>query len=564
MTSIRPSKPHGSYRAKLASSCALAVVAGLSLRAAPAQAYSYNFNDGVVIRIDNDVEYSLVDRTGGISAKLAAGSNNINSDDGDRNLSHGIVSDRVQDVTTLDISDNGFGFDASALSFYDSVYESKTQNTSPYSVNSITGTDKFPHGTSALVGRNIEARNLFIFGGFTIGNVPVDVRIGRHTLVWGESLFFPDNGIAYGLAPFDGQLAASEPNVEAKDLFLPVGMASVSVQATNTIRVEAYYQFEWEKTIIPPAGSYYSSNDFFDGGGQRILAVEPNPFFPGIVLTRTRDIRGSTTGQFGAAVHYDPDSSPYDFGLYALQYNDRAPQVYSYATGFNPTKNGIVVGDYALVYPDYIQLYGASASTTVGPFNIAGEGSVRIGVPLTNLGITVNPGELADNNHHALYPKGNAAYQQISTIYLGPATRLWGGSALVAELAGTELLAVTKNGNQFVKSNGGGPGYWDAVGFHVIFTPQYYEIRPDTDLSVPIGLAYNLWGQSPTSHTFNGSDQNHGGVFTFGPTLTYRTTWNLALTYSQYFGPVAPGPKGPVGQVFADRSNVALSVQHTF
>jgi hypothetical protein len=549
-----------SFRASLAGTCAVALAAGAVLHPLPAHAFTYSFSNGTQVRFDNDVEYSVVERTAGVSQKLVGGAGNANSDDGDRNLSHGIVSNRIQDVTTFDISNNGYGFDASAQSFYDSSYEGKTQNSSPDTSNGLNSR-KFPSGTSALVGRNIELRNLFGFGTFNLGDVPVSVRIGRHTLVWGESLFFPDNGIAYGMAPFDGQEASAEPNVEAKNLFLPVGQVSLSAQLTDTIRIEGYYQFEWEKTIIPPAGSYWSSNDFFDVGGRRIIAAAPNsafPGFPGVFLTRGNDIRGKTTGQFGAAIHYAPDSSPFDFGLYALQYNDREPQVYTYGHAPAFTANGILVGNYSLVYADHIQLIGASANTNVGPVNVAGEGSVRFGVPLTNRGISVAPGQAADGDKNALFPKGNVAYEQASAIYLGPATPLWGASALVGEIAGTELLSVTKNGQEFVGSNGGGPGYWDAVGFHAIFTPQWFGVFPGADLSAPIGLAYNFWGQAPTSHTFNGNDQNHGGVATVGATLSYHTIWNLGLTYSQYFGPVSQG------QVFADRSNIALSLQRTF
>jgi len=542
-----------SYRIWALGGSALAMIAAL-----PARAFTYQFNDGVQIRFDNDVEYSLTERTAPTSNQIT---NQLNGNDGDLNLAAGIVSNRVQDVTSFEISDNGYGFDASAEGFYDSVYESKTQNTNQNQENSITSVTEFPNGSSALVGRNIEARNLFVYGTFNAGNVPINFRIGRHTLIWGESLFFPDNGIAYGMAPLDGVEASSEPNAEAKDLFLPVGMASVSAQLTDTLRFEAYYQFEWEKTIIPPAGSYFGSSDIFDGGGQRIIAEAPNsvfPGFPGVFLTRGPDERGASTGQFGVALHYDPDASPYDFGFYALQFNDREPQIYSYGQLPVFTANGLIVGKYRLVYPDHIQLYGASASTTIGAWNIAGEVSARIGTPITNQGVTVAPGQLADNNNHPLYPTGDVAYQQISTIYLGPATKFWGGSSFVAELAGNELLSVLKNGQEFVASNGGGPGHWDAVGFHAIFTPSYYEIRPDTDLSVPLGLAYNFWGQSPTSHVFNGTDQNHGGVATIGLSLAYRSTWNAGITYAQYFGPVAQN------NVFADRSNISLSLQHTF
>jgi hypothetical protein len=540
----------------------LLACSGLALAAAcpgTAHAFTYLFNDGVQIRFDNDVEYSLAWRTQPVSAQLTSP---INDNDGDLALSHGLVSDRIQDVTALDISDNGYGFDVSDEAFYDSVYEQQSQDTSQATYNAIGSARDFNATTSAIVGRNIELRNLFGYGNFNIGNIPVTIRIGRQALIWGESVFFPDNGIAYGMVPFDGEEAASEPNAEVKDIFLPVGMASVSAQLTDAIRLESYYQFEFEKTIIPPAGSYYSAFDFFDGGGERIIAAPPvQPFFPGAYLFRGPDIKHSASGNFGLALHYEPDSSPYDFGLYALQYTDRAPQIYVYpglGAGPFPGPNGLVVGQYRLVYPTGIKIFGASASDTFGPWNVAGETSARINAPLTNTGVTVLPGQSPNAGSNALYPTGKIFYAQVSAIYLGPATKFWDSSALAAELAGNQLLSVDKNGQFFTAANGGGPGHWNSVGFHFVFTPTYFEVLPDMDLSLPLGLAYNFWGNSPGSHTFNGSDQSHGGEATVGVNLTYLSTWNAGIAYNQFFGPVS------YGQLFADRSNVTFNIQHTF
>ena len=109
--------------------CALPVSAWLAALPLPARAFTYEFNNGVEVRFDNNVEYSLGVRTAPVSKQITS---NINGNDGDQNLAAGIVSNRVQDITTFDLSDNGFGFDASTESFYDSVYESKTQNTTSF------------------------------------------------------------------------------------------------------------------------------------------------------------------------------------------------------------------------------------------------------------------------------------------------------------------------------------------------------------------------------------------------------------------------------------------------
>jgi hypothetical protein len=556
----------GALARRLLTCSALAIAAALPTRA---HAFTHLFDDGVQVRFDNNVEYSLGWRTGAVSKKLTSAVNNFNNDDGDLALAHGLISNRIQDVTSFDISDDGYGFDVSDEAFYDSVYEQKSQNTSQDTYNAIGSSRDYNRTTSALIGRNIELRNLYGYGSFNIAGIPVTVRVGRHALIWGESVFFPDNGIAYGMVPFDGVEATNEPNAEVKDILLPVGMASMSAQLSDSFRLEAYYQFEFEKTIIPPSGSYYSAFDFFDGGGQRIIVAKPvAPFFPGDYLFRAQDIKHSASGNFGIALHYEPDDAPYDLGLYALQYTDRVPQIYAYPVlgPPTPTANGLSQGVYRLLYPTHIKIFGASASDTIGDWNIAGEVSVRLNAPLSNTGITVLPGEQADANKHALYPTGKIFYAQVSEIYLGPATRFWDSSTLVGELAGNQLLSVDKNGENFVASNGGGPGHWSAIGFHFVFIPTYFEVLPGLDLSVPVGLAYNFWGQSAGTHTFNGSDQNHGGEATFGVSLTYLSTWNAAIAYNQFFGPVSYDPVSATssGQLMADRSNITFNLQHTF
>jgi hypothetical protein len=558
-------RPNQAGMRRLLRCSAITMVAAMPMQA---HAFTYMFNDGVQIRFDNDVEYSLGWRTAPVSKDLTSPTNSLNNNDGDLALSHGLISDRVQDVTSLDLSDNGYGFDVSDEAFYDSVYEGRNQDTSQSTYNATGSSRQYNATTSALIGRNIELRNLFGYGSFNIGSIPVSLRVGRQTLIWGESLFFPDNGIAYGMVPFDGIEATNEPNAEVKDILLPVGMASMSAQLTDSIRLEAYDEFEFEKTIIPPSGSFYSSFDFFDGGGERIIVAPPNPYFPGDYLFRGPDIKHSADGNFGLALHYEPDSAPYDLGLYALQYTDRVPQIYTYPIFGppTPTANGLSQGLYRLVYPTHIKIFGASASDTIGAWNIAGEISARINAPLTNTGVTVLPGEQPDANANALYPTGKIFYAQVSEIYLGAATRFWDSSTLVGELAGSQLMSVDKNGGNFVASNGGGPGHWSAIGFHFVFIPTYFEVRPGVDLSVPIGLAYNFWGQSAGTHTFNGNDQNHGGEATFGVSLTYLGSWNAGLSYNQFFGPVSYSPVSATtnGQLLADRSNVTFNLQHTF
>lgn len=540
-----------------------------------AQAFNYEFDNGVDVRFDNTIEYSVIERTAPEAPYIQ---NSINANDGDNNLRAGIVSNKADLITAFNISYQGFGFDASADSFYDTVYNQKTQNGSGATYNPAQQpADKFTNATQTQAGRNIEARNLFVYGTETVGNVPVTLRVGRLVNLYGESLLFGQNGISYGQAPLDIQQAVSVPNTQVKNLFLPVGQALISAQLTDAIAVTAYYQFEWEKFNLQPAGSFFSIADLLDEGGERIIA-QPlgTPGLPpgsAAYFYRSNDIRGSNTGQFGASLHFEPAGTNWDFGFYALQYNDSEPQVYTqlhkivqvapgvFAPQAVPVAGGasgspapLSIGNYQLVYANGIQIYGVSTSTTVGPLNLAGEASIRANEDLRST-VTLQAGQTAGNNDSdALYAIGDVAHYQISEIYLGPKVpRFWDSSAVIGEVAGENLFAITKNKQNFDTVD----ARHMALGLRTIASVTYYEALPGLDLSPSIGLGWNFMGMSPDTTVFNNTGIDRGGDITLGVSGVYVNKWTANIGYTRYIAPPARDP-------FADRDFVTASIQRTF
>ncbi len=105
----------------------------------------------------------------------------------------------------------------------------------------------------------------FVYADFYVGNTPVSVRVGDQVVSWGESTF-----IQHGINttnPVDVTRARS-PGAELKEVFIPVGMVYLDVGLTDTVSLSAYYQYEWERSRLPVAGSYFATNDFAGEGGQ--------------------------------------------------------------------------------------------------------------------------------------------------------------------------------------------------------------------------------------------------------------------------------------------------------
>jgi hypothetical protein len=532
-----------------------------------AHAFTYQFNNGVNVRLDNTIEYSVIERA---SPTNAFYTNNPNTNDGDQNLRSGIVSNKFDLISTLDISYQGFGFDASTESFYDTVYNQNTQNTNGATYNpASTSYKKFTSETIASTGRNVELRNLFGYGAGNIAGIPVSLKIGRLVNIFGESLFMAGNGISYGQSPINAELAASVPNTQAKNLFLPVGQALLTVDLTNSIALTAYYQFEWEKFNDNPAGSFFSPADLLDEGGQRLYLASLAPYInnanPGAAayLYRANDLKGSDTGQFGAALHYDPIGSNWDYGFYALQYNDTSPQVYARIGAGAPklvsgTAAGsplaLSAGTYQLVYANGIQIYGVSASTTVGPFNFAGEASIRANEDLVS-SVTLLPGQTAGNNEgDAAYAIGDVAHYQANMLYAGPKIPgVWDSSSVAAEVGGENLFAITKNKQNFDTA----ASQHAAFGIRAVGSATYFEVLSGLDLTPSIGLGWNFMGKSPDTIAFNDTGIDRGGDLTLGISYTYMNLWHGGITYSRSIAP-------PGRDVMADRDFVSVNVQRTF
>jgi hypothetical protein len=247
------------------------------------------------IRLDTTVQFTALRRLSAPQARLLA---NPNGDDADRSFASGAVSNRTDIFSELDIDYGTAGLRLSGAGWYDPVYFRTNANNSPATFNPFTVPhNRFTQATQGLEGLDAELLDGFAHDTFNLDDKQVGIRIGRHTLIWGESLFFGANGIAIGQAPIDFIKATSVPNTRARELFLPVNQISGSIQLRPGLSLEAYYQLEWRHDRTPGVGSYFSPVDFFDVGGERLITA------PGRYLYRASDDQPGAAGQFGAALH---------------------------------------------------------------------------------------------------------------------------------------------------------------------------------------------------------------------------------------------------------------------
>lgn len=539
-----------------------------ALGAPSAQAFQLDLdNPDVRVLWDTTVKYSAAWRVEGADARLLAepGPDWPNTDDGDRNFRKpGLISNRLDLLSELDfVYKRHYGFRVSGAAWYDTEYMGRNQNDAPGTSNIWSGSyDRYTAETRRAHGRNVELLDAFVFGRADLGDRPLTMRLGRHSLVWGETLFFGANGIANAQAPIDVIKAQSVPGTQFKELMRPVNQVSAQLQLTPSVALGAYYQFEWEKSRLPAAGSYFSGVDFFGDGGERMLVGHAGgPFANAPAFFRGDDVEARNSGQGGLQLKFR--IGEVDYGLYAVRYHDKTPQLYLRPAAGMPNFATGRVGSYVMVYPEDVSAYGISATASVGNVNLAGELSLRHNAPLSSdarLDVT----GLADNQDRALYAVGNTLHLNLSAmVSLGP-NFLAREADLMAEIAWNRVTRITSN-EDAVNPN----ATRDASNLRVTYTPKYRQVFPGVDLSVPISVGYGLQGNSMAVGSFYGK---RVGDVSVGVSGSYLDAWRFGLNYTHYFGPVGTfleygsdgNPHGSYKQHLADRDFVSFTLQRTF
>jgi hypothetical protein len=544
-------------------------------------------NPDIAVRWDNTFKYNAAARTKSPSATLLA---NPNLDDGDRNFGRGIISNRLDLLSEFDAQYKGFGVRLSGAGWYDAVYNRSNDNDSPATANaSSVPYNQFTSATRSVHGRHAEFLDAFAFGKFDLGDTRLSFRLGQHSVLWGESLFFGANAIAGGQAPVDVVKLQSVPNTQFKEAIRPVPQLSAQWQVTQAASLGAYVQFGWKPNRIAAAGSYFSTTDTLQDGGEQVLfppASAGGPFLDGNAQ-RLADQKARNGGQGGLQLRFHDDAA--DYGAYLIRFNSKSPQQVqnlgvrnvifvpgpgcvvpgSFPTG--PTSCGFVApASYQLAYHEGITALGASVTRTFGDVNLAAEASVRHNQDLASSQAVDTSGlappgvvPTTNNSDNPGYAVGKTAHINLSILWSMSPTVLFQEATLVGEIAWNRLLSVTKNAAALDPN-----GSRDAVALRIAFEPLYRQVLPGLDLGVPMGLGYTPKGSRSLVYGSSVFPAENGGDLTLGLNGTYLDAWRFGLSYTHYYGPAKAlldaGNAFTYGQSLKDRDFASLSVRRTF
>ena len=496
---------------------------------------------------------------------------NSNSDDGDRNFSKGLISNRIELLSELDaVSREGFGARVSAVGWYDSVYNRGNANPGGTQNHTSTQANEFTSDTQTLHGRKAEVRDAFVFGRADLAGMPLNVRLGQHGLVWGESIFFASNAIAGGQSAFDIGRLLADPTAQAKEFVLPVPQVSAQLQVSPTVTLGAYYQFSYRSNRLPAVGSYFSVTDTVGDGAETMLLPNGLP-----AAVRDADMKPSDSGQFGVQVKWRLDET--DLGFYAIRFHDKDPQQVSRLGTYPFLPPGVAVPtSYYLAYNEATTAVGVSASHSVGDVNVAAEASVRNNQALASAGYAADasalapPGVIAvnDNRDNPAYAVGKTAHINLSAIWSLEPSPLWREALFIGEIAWNRLLSCEKSCAALDPN-----ATRDATSVRAVFEPTYRQVAPGLDLGVPIGVGYTPYGSRSSLGPF-ATPPEGGGDWTIGLNGVYEQVWRINLAYTHFFGPadtllnMPANPNTPPSftyqQARADRDFVSFTVRRSF
>jgi hypothetical protein len=345
------------------------------------------------------------------------------SDDGHLNFKRGETFSKIfKGIHDLELKYGDTGVFVRGKYWYD--FELKDENRE---FKDISDSNR-KEGAKSSGGQILDA---FVYHNYSIGDEPGSVRLGKQVVSWGESTFI--QGGINSINPVDVS-AFRRPGAEIKEGLIPVNMFYLSQNITENLSAEGFYQLEWDQTVTDNCGTFFSQPDVISDGCDGNLAVlrsqaglaaalpaiaQPTVFNAlaargvtwgnpdeGAIVRRGPDRDARDGGQFGVAMRYNFEPLDTEFGAYFMNYHSRAP-IFSGrgapAGAYSPAALAAALGPFAspalissllplvvagnssyyVEYPEDIQLYGLSFSTTL-PTGTAwsGELSYRPNAPV--------------------------------------------------------------------------------------------------------------------------------------------------------------------------------------
>lgn len=423
----------------------------------------------------------------------------------------------------------------------------------------------------------ISLLDAYVYGSFDVVDMPLDVRLGRQVISWGESTFI--QGGMNSSNPFDVS-ALRRPGATLKEGILPVGMAYFNLGATENLSIEAFYQYEWAKTEVDACGTLFGA-DFAASGCDYVTfgADDATALAGGFTVERTEDVEAKDDGQYGLALRYFAEElNNTEFGLYAMNIHSRVPLISgtrnthpdssigtgsTIATGISASLPFAFVpgfdsnSSYFIEFPEDLKFYGLSFATNAGGIALSGEVSYKPDTPIQINGNHLLAGVLYENT--AVTPfaqrvidtapgettQGWDAFDvtQIQVTALQFIERVLGASRLTLIGEVGVILVDDIESSDFVygrdtvfglgTASDGGYVTNSSWGYRTKAVLDYSDVFAGVSLQPSLSFNHDVEGYSPApGQQFNEGRQSLG----FSLEASYKQAYSATLAYKMFDG----------------------------
>ncbi|MFN3933889.1 MAG: DUF1302 family protein [Parvibaculum sp.] len=218
-------------------------------------------------------------------------SGSINTDDGRLNFNRGdLIGNTYKMTNDLQAKWQNYTFFTRVNSYYDAVL---ARDSSYERSNLVDG--------EADAARDIRLLDLYVAGDYDVGGMPLNVRLGKQVISWGESTFLL-NGVN-SANPIDVN-AFRRPGSEIKEGLIPIWAIDASIGLPYNISLEAFYQFQWAGFELDRPGTPFSTSDvtaYGSGVGGNFNAVSFLTGGPGSGIFRNCSKPNPISTMFDAA-----------------------------------------------------------------------------------------------------------------------------------------------------------------------------------------------------------------------------------------------------------------------
>lgn len=578
-------------------------------------AFSVQFStpiEGLESSLDSVVEYSAMYRTAKAEQVVQDGQNLFaNANDGSEYYSRGLVANEYKITSELNLRYQDSGAFVRGSAWYDTQLMDRPPTGGSNPLHNTDSDERYPSDLRNRNGHGSRLLDAFIYGGYELNGQPLNLRLGRQVINWGEGIYYAD-GLNV-INPVDvGRIVL--PNASLKEALLPSNMLSVQMGLSNSLSLEGFYGLEWRGNQVMPTGAFLNNSDVF-GKGTNGLLVDlreqlagtgiPESLVPGVngengVVAvarygRERDARDS--GQFGLALRYMAEElNNTEFSLYYLNYHSKVPflsmrpgtsygcslgsggrfaDLCGLASALDPASvpmvDGLVLLDgtsYDLIYPEDIRLFGFTVSGNLGDTNLALELTYRPNAALEPSmdyewqqlvtgalqqggasGAPIDLGEFGQvgNQPIDLYRRGELFTSSLSAVHIFGPTLGLDDLLLLGEVASNHVPGLPDGENYVYLSS-------FSWGYTLNLTGTLENAMAGVDLMPGLTFRQDVKGRSPALSE-NFIEGRKSATLELG--ARYGDSLSGKLSYTAFWGARKDNP-------LIDRDNLALNLSYSF